>query len=57
MPTGEFDLPDVPGTALAILSLCIDVARWFNPDGRRTPDDVGVLYADLVGRMVGPRRP
>ncbi|MFI9101648.1 TetR/AcrR family transcriptional regulator [Streptomyces fildesensis] len=55
--TGEFDVPDVAGTALAILSLCIDVARWFNPDGRRTPDDVGVLYADLVGRMVGPRQP
>ncbi|MDJ0344543.1 TetR/AcrR family transcriptional regulator [Streptomyces sp. H10-C2] len=53
--TGAFDVPDVAGTALAILSLCIDVARWFNPDGRRTPDDVGVLYADLVGRMVSPR--
>ncbi|GGP49842.1 TetR/AcrR family transcriptional regulator [Streptomyces melanogenes] len=50
---GEFDVPDVPGTTLAVLSLCIDVARWFNTQGRRTPDEVGALYADLVLRMVG----
>lgn len=50
---GEFDVPDVPGTTLAVLSLCIDVARWFNAQGRRTPDEVGALYADLVLRMVG----
>ncbi|MGP3928052.1 TetR/AcrR family transcriptional regulator [Streptomyces sp. 8N616] len=50
---GDFDVPDVAGTTLAVLSLCIDVARWFNPEGRRTPDDVGRLYADLVLRMVG----
>ncbi|MEU7552718.1 TetR/AcrR family transcriptional regulator [Streptomyces sp. NPDC044571] len=50
---GEFDVPDVPGTTLAVLSLCIDVARWFRVDGRRTPDEVAALYADLVLRMVG----
>lgn len=49
---GEFDVSDVAGTTLGVLSLCIDVARWFNPDGRRTPDEVGALYADLVLRMV-----
>ncbi|PJN06711.1 TetR family transcriptional regulator [Streptomyces sp. CB01635] len=54
---GEFDVPDVPGTTLAVLSLCIDVARWFNTEGRRTPDEVGALYADLVLRMVGVRVP
>ncbi|MCP3822583.1 TetR/AcrR family transcriptional regulator [Streptomyces sp. A3M-1-3] len=53
---GEFEVPDVPGTAVAVLSLCIDVARWFKVDGRRTPDEVGALYADLVLRMVGARR-
>jgi AcrR family transcriptional regulator len=50
---GDFDVPDISGTTLAVLSLCIDVARWFSPGGRRTPDDVGALYADLVLRMVG----
>ncbi|WP_030343539.1 TetR/AcrR family transcriptional regulator [Streptomyces californicus] len=54
---GEFDVPDVPGTTLAVLSLCIDVARWFNARGSRTPDEVGELYAGLVLRMVGARRP
>ncbi|RDG34824.1 TetR/AcrR family transcriptional regulator [Streptomyces corynorhini] len=52
---GEFDVPDVPGTTLAVLSLCIDVARWFNAAGPRTPDEVGALYADLVLRMVSGR--
>lgn len=50
---GEFEVLDVWGTTLAALSLCIDVARWFNVDGSRTPDEVGALYADLVLRMVG----
>lgn len=53
---GDFDVPDVPGTTLAVLSLCIDVARWFNVDGPRTPDEVGALYADLVLRMVGAKK-
>ncbi|MEU3412195.1 MULTISPECIES: TetR/AcrR family transcriptional regulator [unclassified Streptomyces] len=52
---GEFDVLDVKGTTLAVLSLCIDVARWFNVDGPRTPEEVGALYADLVLRMVGAR--
>ncbi|MFI6949076.1 TetR/AcrR family transcriptional regulator [Streptomyces sp. NPDC050422] len=53
---GEFDVADVPGTALAVLSLCIDVARWFNAQGSRTPDEVGELYAGLVLRMVAAGR-
>lgn len=54
--TGEFDALDVNGTTLAVLSLCVDVARWFNVDGPRTPEEVGSLYADLVLRMVGAAR-
>lgn len=50
---GDFVVTDSRGTALAVLSLCIDVARWYNPGGRRTPDEIGALYADLVLRMVG----
>lgn len=55
--SGEFEVIDVHGTTLAVLSLCIDVARWFNVDGPRTPEQVGELYADLVLRMVGARGP
>lgn len=50
---GEFEVPNVSGTTLAVLSLCIDVARWFNIGGRWTPNEVGEMYADLVLRMVG----
>ncbi|MGV9643058.1 TetR/AcrR family transcriptional regulator [Streptomyces sp. NPDC003514] len=52
---GDFDVLDVKGTTLAVLSLCIDVARWFNVSGPWTPDEVGALYADLVLRMVGAK--
>ncbi|GGN51747.1 TetR/AcrR family transcriptional regulator [Streptomyces kronopolitis] len=55
--SGEFRADDVPGTTLAVLSLCVDVARWFTADGPRTPDEVGTLYADLVLRMVGAPDP
>jgi AcrR family transcriptional regulator len=50
---GEFAVTDLRGTALAVLSLCIDVARWFRPVGRRTPEEIGALYAGLALRMVG----
>jgi AcrR family transcriptional regulator len=52
---GDFDVLDVKGTTLAVLSLCIDVARWFNVDGPRTPEEIGELYAGLVLRMVGAK--
>jgi AcrR family transcriptional regulator len=54
--SGEFDVLDVQGTTLAVLSLCIDVARWFNVDGPRTPEEVGALGAGLVLRRVGAKQ-
>lgn len=50
---GDFEVADLRGTALAVLSLCIDVARWFRSGGPRTPDEIGALYAGLALRMVG----
>ncbi|MFD7923669.1 TetR/AcrR family transcriptional regulator [Streptomyces sp. NPDC059740] len=50
---GEFAVDDVAATTLAVLSLCVDVARWFSSEGRRTAEEVGEVYADLVLRMVG----
>ena len=39
--------------ASAILSLCIDVARWHGAlSDRLSADELGVLYADLVTRMI-----
>lgn len=53
---GAFDVPEIEATTLAILSLCIDLARWYRAgDDHKTPDEVGGLYADLVARMIRPR--
>jgi hypothetical protein len=52
--SGEFDVADVDGTNRAILSMGIDVSRWFSPRGRLSADVLGDLHADLVLRMVRP---
>jgi AcrR family transcriptional regulator len=52
---GTCDVADIPAVARALLSLCIDVARWYQPDHGSTPEQVGDLYAELALRMVGAR--
>ncbi|NEA36962.1 TetR/AcrR family transcriptional regulator [Streptomyces sp. SID13031] len=49
---GTFAVPDLPGTTLAVLSLSIDVARWYDPARRPSPEALGATYADLALRMV-----
>jgi AcrR family transcriptional regulator len=49
---GEFEVDDVSVTALALLSMAIDVARWYAPDVRRTPADIEGSYGDLAVRLV-----
>ena len=51
--TGVFSTPDPHMTSLAILSLGIDVARWYRDEGRWTPDQVAAHYRLLALRMVG----
>jgi AcrR family transcriptional regulator len=50
---GAFQVADIPGTALAMLSLGIDLARWFQPEGSRSAKQVATLYAGLGLRMAG----
>jgi AcrR family transcriptional regulator len=50
---GKLTVTDVSGATLAILSLCIDVARWFSESGPRTPDEIGELYGGLMLKMLG----
>jgi AcrR family transcriptional regulator len=53
---GAFDIADVDATTLAILSLGIDLARWYHASAdHKTSAEVGELYADLVARMILPR--
>jgi AcrR family transcriptional regulator len=49
---GSFRVDDLPGTTLAVLSLSIDVARWFDPTRRTRPAELGALYGELALRMV-----
>jgi AcrR family transcriptional regulator len=50
--TGAVEVADVPGTSLALLSMAIDVARWYAPDVRRTPAHIETSYGDLAVRLV-----
>ncbi|MBK1788252.1 TetR/AcrR family transcriptional regulator [Prauserella cavernicola] len=51
--SGEFTVAD-PGTAArALLSLGIDVARWYTERHRKTPEKLGTEYGQLALRMLG----
>jgi AcrR family transcriptional regulator len=54
--TGEFVVDDVADTSLALLSLVIDVVRWYSPSVHRGPDQVGRSIARLGLRLVEARR-
>ncbi|HEV2784279.1 MAG TPA: TetR/AcrR family transcriptional regulator [Actinophytocola sp.] len=50
---GRFHVTDVRTAARAVLSLGIDVARWYTDTGKPSPALLGRQYADLVLRMLG----
>ena len=52
---GSMRVADPRAVARALLSLSVDVARWYVPAGRESPESIGRLYADLAERMVGAR--
>jgi AcrR family transcriptional regulator len=54
---GELAVEQPHAATRAVLSLCIDVARWYDPAGRESPQDVARLYGTLVLRMLGARTP
>lgn len=51
--TGDFDTPSPRMAAVALLSLGIDIARWYRDDGSWSPEDIADFYADLALRIVG----
>jgi len=54
--SGDFSITEVRSTKLALLSMGIDVARWWHP--RSVPSqELADNYADLALRMVGATRP
>jgi AcrR family transcriptional regulator len=52
----EFAVEDVPETTLALLSMAVDVARWYDPEIKRTPESIGLTYGDLGLRLVAAAR-
>lgn len=50
---GVFDVPDVNRAVRAILSLGIDLVRWYRLDGADSPESLGEFYAELALRMIG----
>ncbi|WP_280346451.1 TetR/AcrR family transcriptional regulator [Nocardia neocaledoniensis] len=53
--TGAFDVPDTRMAAVALLSLGIDIARWYRDEGAWSPEDIGDAYAEMALRIVGAR--
>ena len=50
---GAFTVDDSADTALALLSIVVDVARWYSPTIRRSPEQIGATNAALALRLVG----
>ena len=48
---GVLEVADIPGTALALLSLGVDLVRWFVPGGSRTGHELATLHANLAVKM------
>lgn len=52
---GVFDTPDARIAATALLSLGIDIARWYRDEGYWSPEDIATAYADMALRIVGAK--
>ncbi|MFE3051933.1 TetR family transcriptional regulator [Nocardia sp. NPDC059239] len=53
---GVFDNPNPRMAAVALLSLGIDLARWYREGGPLSPEEIGDYYVDLALRIVGARK-
>jgi AcrR family transcriptional regulator len=51
--SGDFDVPDAGAATIAVLSLCLDVARWYRPGYRLTPQQLGDFNAVTALRIAG----
>ena len=50
---GVFRVDEPEETTLAVLSLCIDLARWYEPTAERPSAKIASLYARLALGMLG----
>ena len=54
---GDFMTPDPQLATAALLSLGIDIGRWYREGRRWTPEEMAERYADIALRIVGARSP
>jgi AcrR family transcriptional regulator len=52
-----FDTPDPHIATIALLSLGVDIARWYKDGGRWTPQEIADRYAEIALRIVGAQSP
>jgi AcrR family transcriptional regulator len=52
---GSFDVADVRMTTGSLLSLGVDISRWYTEAGRITPQQIADHHVHLALRMVGAR--
>jgi len=50
---GIFETPEPRMAAVALLSLGIDIARWYHDGGGWTPENIADRYAEMALRIVG----
>jgi AcrR family transcriptional regulator len=50
---GIFDVPDSNLAVVTVVSLCIDVARWYRADGRLTAAEIGEHHSNMALRILG----
>lgn len=50
--SGVFGTTEPDKAAVALLSLSIDITRWYHDAGRWSPEDVAEFYVDLALKMV-----
>lgn len=50
---GVFSAVDQSLTCMALLSVGMDIARWYRDGGEWTPEQIGAYYGELALRMVG----
>jgi hypothetical protein len=48
---------DIDAVALALLSLGVDVARWYRPEADASPGSLGATYRKLALAMLGSSSP
>lgn len=51
--TGVFDTPDPRIASTALLSLVVDIARWYRDTGSWSPGYIAERYAEIALRIVG----